>query len=79
MLATKVLSKTMDTTVPTPDKLEVATITRENGKVKYKIYTRKELQELLKEYAEWRKKNVDKDKEGADDAPTDKEETSGDM
>jgi len=80
MLATKVLSKTMDTTVPTADKLEVATITREEGKVKYHVYTKKELDELLKEYAEFRKLNKDKDEEtGGGEGEKEKEETSGDL
>jgi len=67
MLATKVLSKTMDTTVPTPDKLEIATVTKdEDGKVVYHVYTKSELSESLKEYAEWRKKNQSTDDESGE-------------
>jgi len=62
ILAVKVLSKTMDTTTPTPDKLEFATLTRDaaTGVVKYHVYTKTELETLLKEaegvLAEARKK-----------------------
>jgi 20S proteasome subunit alpha 3 len=49
ILAVKVLSKTMDTTSPTPDKLEFATVTRKNGKVVYHVFTKAELEALLKE------------------------------
>lgn len=49
VLAVKVLSKTMDTTSPTPDKVEFATVTRnEKGEVVYKVFDRTELEELLK-------------------------------
>ena len=48
MLAVKVLSKTMDTTTPSAEKLEIATVTREEGEVKYRVYGREELKALLK-------------------------------
>jgi len=48
MLAVKVLSKTMDTTSPTPEKLEFATVKLVNGKVEYRLLTKTELSELLK-------------------------------
>jgi len=48
MLAIKVLSKTMDTTSPTPDKMEFATITKVDGKVVYHVLTKTELEVLLK-------------------------------
>lgn len=48
MLAVKVLSKTMDTTAPTADKIEFATVTTdEEGNVKYHVFDKKELEELL--------------------------------
>jgi len=49
ILAVKVLSKTMDTTTPTPDKLEFATVTRKNGKVVYHVMTKTEMEEMIKE------------------------------
>jgi len=48
-LAVKVLSKTMDTTTPTPDKLEFATLTRQNGKVVYRVLGKSEVDALVKE------------------------------
>jgi len=62
LLSMKVLSKTMDTTSPTPDKLEIATVTREGDQVKYHILTKKELKEVIKEFAEFRKKEQEKEK-----------------
>jgi len=48
LLAMKVLGKTMDTTFPTPEKLEVATITRNaTGQVKYHLLTKIEVENLL--------------------------------
>lgn len=50
MLAIKVLSKSMDTTTPTPDKLEIATITKnKEGEVVYHVLTTKELEAILKD------------------------------
>jgi len=49
LLAVKVLSKTMDTTSPTPDKLEFATLKREKGKVVYHVLTKTEMEALLKD------------------------------
>lgn len=49
ILAVKVLSKTMDTTSPTPEKLEFATVTKnEAGEVVYHVFTKEELEDLLK-------------------------------
>jgi hypothetical protein len=48
LLAVKVLSKTMDTTSPSVDKVEIATVTRVNGQVKYKVLEKNELEALLK-------------------------------
>lgn len=50
VLAVKVLSKTMDTTSPSAEKLEFSTITKdpETGKIVYTVYTKQQLEELLK-------------------------------
>jgi len=49
-LAVKVLSKTMDTTSPTPDKLEFATVTRsEDGKVVYHVLSKAEIEAAIKD------------------------------
>jgi len=48
VLAVKVLSKTMDTTTPTSEKMEFATVTRDaEGKVVYHVFTKAELESLL--------------------------------
>ena len=49
-LAIKVLSKTMDTTSPTPDKMEFSIIrkNKETGQVEYHVFTKEELHEVLK-------------------------------
>jgi 20S proteasome subunit alpha 3 len=47
-LAVKVLSKTMDTTTPTADKLEFSTVTRnEAGEVVYRVFTKEEIEAIL--------------------------------
>lgn len=47
MLGIKVLSKTMDTTSPTPDKVEVSTVTRDaSGAVVMHQFSKKELEDL---------------------------------
>merc|ERR1719296_36706 len=49
ILAVKVLSKTMDTTSPSSEKVEISTVTRdEDGKVVYHVFTKAELDSLLK-------------------------------
>jgi len=49
LLAVKVLNKTMDTTSPSPEKLEFSTITRnDRGEVVYHVYSKEELEALLK-------------------------------
>ena len=48
MLAVKVLSKTMDTTAPSADKLEIATVMRVDGEVRYRVFDKEALRELLK-------------------------------
>ncbi|XP_032239413.2 proteasome subunit alpha type-4 [Nematostella vectensis] len=47
-LSIKVLSKTLDVTKITPDKVEIATLTRENGQTQLKILIAKEVEELIK-------------------------------
>lgn len=49
-LAIKVLSKTLDMTKVTPEKIEISTLTREDGKTKIRILPDNELQVLIKEY-----------------------------
>lgn len=50
LLAVKVLNKTMDTTSPTPEKLEFSTLTRdEQGNVVYHVFSKDELKALLDE------------------------------
>lgn len=49
-LAIKILSKTLDTTKLTSEKIEIATLTRENGKTLIRILSEKELNALIKEY-----------------------------
>jgi len=51
-LAVKVLSKTIDTTAPTPENLEFATVTVRDGKVVYHVFTRPDLVQLLKDSEE---------------------------
>jgi len=49
VLAVKVLSKTMDTTAPSVEKVEISTLTLdENGKVVFHVFTKPELESLLK-------------------------------
>ncbi|KXJ26312.1 proteasome subunit alpha type-4 [Exaiptasia diaphana] len=46
-LSIKVLSKTLDVTKITPDKVEIATLTRDNGKTYLKILNSKEVENLI--------------------------------
>ena len=46
-LAVKVLSKTLDMTKLTSEKIEMSTLTRENGVTKIKILTNKEVDTLI--------------------------------
>lgn len=56
MLAIKVMGKTMDTTDPTPEKLEFATVTRnQDGKIQFMIWNKQQMKALLKEYSQKRK------------------------
>merc|ERR1712142_1235406 len=49
-LSIKVLSKTLDMTKLTPEKIELATLTRENGKTQIKILPANQVDELIKKY-----------------------------
>jgi 20S proteasome subunit alpha 3 len=52
-VALKVMSKTMDSTTLSSDKLEFSTLTRnKNGKVVYHVLTSEEIDQLLKEKEE---------------------------
>lgn len=63
-LGLRVMAKSMDTTEPSPDKLEFATVTEKDGKVSYKIFNKDEIKDLLS------KVDLSEDK---------KEEASGDI
>merc|ERR1711970_1189725 len=49
-LSIKVLSKTLDMTKLAPEKIELATLTRENGKTQIKILPADKVDELIKKY-----------------------------
>jgi 20S proteasome subunit alpha 3 len=49
-LAIKILSKTLDTTKLTSEKIEIATLQRVDGKTKIRILSEKECTELIKQY-----------------------------
>jgi 20S proteasome subunit alpha 3 len=55
IMAIKVLSKTMDTTEPAADKIELSTVRRVDGEVVYHILTKDEVQALLTEVDPWLK------------------------
>lgn len=63
-LVIKVLAKTLDSTQLTPDKLEVATISRDEsmgGRVVYKVYEQEDLKPLLEEVNAERQKEKDEE------------------
>jgi 20S proteasome subunit alpha 3 len=66
MLAVKVLSKTMDTTAPTPEKMEFATVTRneKTGQIIYHVLTKTELEDLLKRAESMLKEEAAKESSG---------------
>jgi len=49
-LAVKIFAKTLDTNKLTTDKLEIATLTRENGKTRVRILRSDELEPVIKEH-----------------------------
>jgi 20S proteasome subunit alpha 3 len=67
-LAIKVLSKTLDMTKLSPEKIELSTLTRENGETKIQILAADKVDELIKKYekaeaeAEAAKKEKEKQK-----------------
>jgi len=62
-LAVKVLGKTLDTNKLTADKVEIATLTRENGRTVIKILPADELNEYIKKHEEEEKAEAEKKKE----------------
>jgi len=68
-LSIKVLSKTLDMTKLTPEKIELATLTREDGKTKIRILPADKVDVLIKKYedaeakAEAEKKEKEKEKQ----------------
>eukprot|EP00112_Aurelia_sp_Birch-Aquarium-sp1_P023747 Seg72.5 transcript_id=Seg72.5/GoldUCD/mRNA.D3Y31 product="Proteasome subunit alpha type-4" protein_id=Seg72.5/GoldUCD/D3Y31 len=54
-LAINVLSKTLDVQKLSPEKVELATLTRENGTTKFHIMTQGEVENLIKKYEEEQK------------------------
>ena len=68
-LSIKVLSKTLDMTKLTPEKIEIATLTRENNKTQIKILPADKVDELIKKYekveAELEAAKKEKEKEKA--------------
>jgi 20S proteasome subunit alpha 3 len=67
-LAIKVLSKTLDMTKLSPEKIEISTLTRENNETKIQILAADKVDELIKKYekteaeAEAAKKEKEKQK-----------------
>jgi len=51
-LAIKIMSKTLDTTKLTSEKVEIAVLSRENDKTRIRILGEKEITALIKEYDE---------------------------
>lgn len=66
LLAVKVLSKTMDTTSPTPDKMEFSTVTRDDktGQIIYHVLSKTELEELIKKADSMLKEEAKKETAG---------------
>uniref|UniRef100_A0AAY5ETR4 Proteasome subunit beta n=1 Tax=Electrophorus electricus TaxID=8005 RepID=A0AAY5ETR4_ELEEL len=60
-LAIKVLNKTMDVSKLSAEKVEIATLTRENGKTRIKVLKQKEVEELIKKH-EAEEAKAEKDK-----------------
>jgi len=67
-LVIKILSKTLDTTKLSPDKLEIATLTRENNKTKLTILKRQEVLGLIAEHDRLEKEEEIKKKRDAEAA-----------
>ncbi|CAH2311173.1 proteasome subunit alpha type-4 [Pelobates cultripes] len=70
-LAVKVLNKTMDVSKLSAEKVEIATLTRENGKTKIRVLKQKEVEELIKKHEEEEAK-VEKEKKDKEQKEKDK-------
>uniref|UniRef100_UPI00358EE6E4 proteasome subunit alpha type-4 n=1 Tax=Myxine glutinosa TaxID=7769 RepID=UPI00358EE6E4 len=62
-LAIKVLNKTMDISKLTAEKVEIAKLTRENGKTRIKVLKQEEVEPLIKQHEEEEKKAAKEKKE----------------
>uniref|UniRef100_A0A8C4WWF8 Proteasome subunit alpha type n=1 Tax=Eptatretus burgeri TaxID=7764 RepID=A0A8C4WWF8_EPTBU len=62
-LAIKVLNKTMDISKLTAEKVEIAKLTRENGKTRIKVLKQEEVEPLIKKHEEEEKKAAKEKKE----------------
>ena len=69
-LAVKVLSKTLDLTKLTPEKIEIATLKRVNGKTKIEILKGDEMEALIKKYEDAEKAAEEAKKEKEKSAKT---------
>ncbi|XP_024001199.1 proteasome subunit alpha type-4-like [Salvelinus sp. IW2-2015] len=70
-LAVKVLNKTMDVSKLSAEKVEIATLTREDGKTKIKVLKQKEVEELIKRH-EAEEAKAEKDKKDKEQKEKDK-------
>ncbi|TRY85297.1 hypothetical protein DNTS_035792 [Danionella cerebrum] len=70
-LAVKVLNKTMDVSKLSAEKVEIATLTRENGKTRIKVLKQKEVEELIKKH-EAEEAKAEKDKKEKEQKEKDK-------
>uniref|UniRef100_A0A3B4FUB0 Proteasome subunit beta n=1 Tax=Pundamilia nyererei TaxID=303518 RepID=A0A3B4FUB0_9CICH len=70
-LAVKVLNKTMDVSKLSAEKVEIATLTREDGKTKIKVLKQKEVEELIKRH-EAEEAKAEKDKKEKEQKEKDK-------
>uniref|UniRef100_K7FJD6 Proteasome subunit alpha type n=1 Tax=Pelodiscus sinensis TaxID=13735 RepID=K7FJD6_PELSI len=62
-LAVKVLNKTMDVSKLSAEKVEIATLTRENGKTTIRVLKQKEVEQLIKQHEEEEAKSEREKKE----------------
>ena len=69
-LAVKVLSKTLDLTKLTPEKIEIATLKRVNGKTKIEILKSEEMLAIIKKYEDAEKAAEEAKKEKEKSAKT---------
>jgi len=69
-MVVKILSKTLDTTKLSPEKLEIATLTRENTKTKMTILKQDEMKGLIEEQDRLEKEEEAKKKREAESKPS---------